>query len=96
VNEGTLFSILESSGSGKTTILKIITGLTSSDEGSIYLDGRNIIALKPEDRGIAYVFQAPLLFPHLTVKEVAYRILPLVLRLGKSKNQKSSKEFQSY
>ncbi|MGV8905964.1 MAG: ABC transporter ATP-binding protein [Acetobacterium sp.] len=69
VPEGSLFSILGSSGSGKTTILKIITGLASLDEGSIYLDGKNITGLKPEDRGIAYVFQAPLLFPHLTVKE---------------------------
>ena len=69
VKKGTLFSILGSSGSGKTTILKIITGLTSLDEGSIYLDGKDITKLKPEERGIAYVFQTPLLFPHLTVKE---------------------------
>lgn len=69
VPAGSLFSILGSSGSGKTTILKIITGLIPPDQGQLYLDGCEISRLKPEERGIAYVFQEPLLFPHLTVNE---------------------------
>ena len=69
VAEGSLFSILGASGSGKTTILKIISGLIPADHGQVYLDGCEISRLKPEERGIAYVFQEPLLFPHLTVKD---------------------------
>lgn len=69
VAAGSLFSILGASGSGKTTILKIITGLIPPDQGQLYLDGCEISRLKPEERGIAYVFQEPLLFPHLTVKD---------------------------
>lgn len=69
VAAGSLLSILGASGSGKTTILKIITGLIPPDQGQLYLDGCEISRLKPEERGIAYVFQEPLLFPHLTVKE---------------------------
>lgn len=69
VAQGELFSILGASGSGKTTILKIIAGLVAPDEGRVLVDGRDITALPTEERGIPYVFQAPLLFPHMTVEE---------------------------
>ena len=79
IESGTFLTIIGTSGSGKTTILKMINGLVLPDKGEIYIDGKNIleedlIALR---RNIGYVIQGNILFPHLTVAEnIAY-----VLRL---------------
>ncbi|MFQ5940891.1 MAG: ABC transporter ATP-binding protein [Nitrososphaerales archaeon] len=56
-------------GSGKTTALNLIAGLTKPDNGSITLDGLDITELPVESRRIGYVFQSPTLFPHLNVFE---------------------------
>jgi ABC-type Fe3+/spermidine/putrescine transport system ATPase subunit len=69
VEVGQLLSILGESGAGKTTILRIIAGLLSPDSGSVFVDDTNITKLMPEKRDIGYVFQSPLLFPHMTVEE---------------------------
>ncbi len=60
-------AILGPSGSGKSLTLKIIAGIESYDRGSILLAGKNIAALAPADRGIAYVPQNYGLFPHFSV-----------------------------
>ena len=79
IESGTLLTIIGTSGSGKTTVLKMINGLVLPDKGEICIDGKNIleedlIALR---RNIGYVIQGNILFPHLTVAEnIAY-----VLRL---------------
>lgn len=62
-------SILGKSGCGKTTMLKIIAGLESTDKGEIILKGNSINDLAPEKRGIVYLYQEDLLFPHLSVFE---------------------------
>jgi len=62
-------SILGESGSGKSTLLKIIAGLEDADEGDILVDGESIVNLKPKDRGTVYLYQEPLLFPHMNVSE---------------------------
>ena len=62
-------SVLGESGSGKSTLLKIIAGLEDADEGDILVDGESILHQKPKDRGTVYLYQEPLLFPHLTVEE---------------------------
>jgi ABC-type Fe3+/spermidine/putrescine transport system ATPase subunit len=67
VASGSLTALLGPSGSGKTTTMKLIAGLISADAGDIRLDERSIRDLPPERRGVAMVFQNPLLFPHLTV-----------------------------
>ncbi|MEL9990175.1 MAG: ABC transporter ATP-binding protein [Thermoproteus sp.] len=59
--------ILGPSGSGKTTLLRIIAGLERPDEGSIYLDDREITHLPVWERDIGIVFQNYALYPHLTV-----------------------------
>jgi len=69
VEEGRLVSILGPSGTGKSTILKIISGLIDADEGKIIVDNKDITNVPPEKRGIGFVFQSPLLFPHMTVEE---------------------------
>ena len=57
------------SGTGKTTLLKTIAGLLPPVSGSVFLDGRDITSLPAERRGVVYLYQEALLFPHLTVFE---------------------------
>ena len=61
--------VLGPSGCGKTTLLKIIAGLETADAGAIQLEGQDLTGLPPQDRGVAYLYQEPLLFPHLDVFE---------------------------
>jgi spermidine/putrescine transport system ATP-binding protein len=73
VAKGEFITLLGSSGCGKTTILNIIAGLLSPDEGSVRLDGMDITNLPPEKRDVNTVFQNYALFPHMNVeKNIAY------------------------
>jgi ABC-type Fe3+/spermidine/putrescine transport system ATPase subunit/ABC-type sulfate transport system permease component len=62
-------AIVGASGSGKSLSLKMIAGIERPDSGSIRFGDRDISALEPAARGIAYVPQNYGLFPHLTVTE---------------------------
>ncbi len=64
---GHTLSILGRSGSGKTTLLKIIAGLEMPDRGEVLLDDRRMNDVPPQRRGMVYLYQEPLLFPHLTI-----------------------------
>lgn len=65
---GTL-AVLGRSGCGKTTLLKIIAGLLAADSGRVFLEGEDISGWPPQARGIVYLYQEALLFPHLNVFE---------------------------
>ncbi|AXG07840.1 ABC transporter ATP-binding protein [Haloplanus rubicundus] len=66
-------TVLGPSGCGKTTLLSLIAGTVSADDGSLTLDGRSLDGRPPEERGVGLVFQDGALFPHLTAREnVAY------------------------
>jgi putative spermidine/putrescine transport system ATP-binding protein len=67
VAAGECIALLGSSGSGKTTILRLLAGLVPAERGGVYLDDREISALPPEHRGMAMIHQRFLLFPHLSV-----------------------------
>ncbi len=69
LGEGQSLGILGSSGCGKTTLLQILAGLLPADSGSFKLAGQEVLALAPEKRGVVYLSQEPLLFPHLNVQE---------------------------
>jgi putative spermidine/putrescine transport system ATP-binding protein len=64
---GSCLAVVGPSGSGKTTVLRLASGLDQPDSGDILLDGRSVLDVAPEDRGMAMVFQRPLLFPHRNV-----------------------------
>lgn len=69
LNQGEVLSILGKSGSGKTTLLKVIAGLMFADDGEIHWMGHALQHVSPEKRGIVYLYQEALLFPHLNVFE---------------------------
>jgi multiple sugar transport system ATP-binding protein len=64
-----LIAILGPSGAGKTSTLKMIAGIEAITEGSLYINGRDVTKLPPQDRNISMVFESYALYPHLTVKE---------------------------
>ena len=73
VTRGEFVTLLGASGCGKTTTLRIISGLETPDEGTVLLDGKDVTALPPERRPVNTVFQSYALFPHMNVeKNVAY------------------------
>jgi ABC-type Fe3+/spermidine/putrescine transport system ATPase subunit len=78
VKAGEFVTLLGASGSGKTTTLMMIAGLTNPDSGSIKIDGKDILHLPPERRSLGVVFQSYALFPNYNVYEnIAF---PLRLR----------------
>ncbi|MGI8572813.1 MAG: sulfate/molybdate ABC transporter ATP-binding protein [Solirubrobacteraceae bacterium] len=69
VPEGSLTALLGPSGSGKSTLLRIIAGLETPDRGTVLIDGANVTAARPQDRGIGFVFQHYAAFTHMSVRE---------------------------
>ena len=67
VADGELFVLLGGSGSGKSTALRIIAGLTRPDEGRVLLQGERVDHLPPQKRGVGFVFQNYSLFQHMSV-----------------------------
>jgi putrescine transport system ATP-binding protein len=61
------FALLGPSGCGKTTLLRMLAGFETPDEGRILLDGADIAAMPPHRRPVNMMFQSYALFPHLTV-----------------------------
>lgn len=69
VSDGELVVLLGSSGSGKSTILRIVAGLVLPDEGRILLNDTDITNLPPQKRGLGFVFQNYSIFPNMTITE---------------------------
>lgn len=69
IQDGEFFVLLGSSGSGKTTILNLIAGLTAADQGRVLLHGRDVTSLPPQQRNVGFVFQNYALFQYMTVSE---------------------------
>jgi ABC-type sugar transport system ATPase subunit len=59
--------LLGPSGCGKTTLLRLLAGLESADEGSLYIGDRRVNDVSPAERDVAMVFQNYALYPHFTV-----------------------------
>ncbi|HUQ46446.1 MAG TPA: sn-glycerol-3-phosphate ABC transporter ATP-binding protein UgpC [Gemmatimonadaceae bacterium] len=79
VADGELLVLVGGSGSGKSTILRMLAGLESVSAGTIHIGDRDVTALPPRDRDVAMVFQDYALYPHMSVREN----LSLGLRLKK-------------
>lgn len=67
--KGEFVTLLGSSGCGKTTTLRIIAGLEQPDSGQVFLNGKDVISLEPNQRNVNTVFQNYALFPHMNVAD---------------------------
>jgi multiple sugar transport system ATP-binding protein len=67
VAEGEFFVVVGPSGIGKTTLLRLISGLETPDAGRVILGGKDQTKLPPYQRRIAMTFESYALYPHLTV-----------------------------
>ena len=67
IHRGEFFSLLGSSGCGKTTLLRMIAGFEQPTSGQIFLNGTDVTGTPPYRRPVNLVFQHFALFPHLTV-----------------------------
>ncbi len=93
ISEAENVVLLGTSGCGKTTTLRMINRLTEISSGSIYVAGKNIIDVSPEDlrRNIGYVLQHNGLFPHYTIAE-NIAVVPNLLQWPKNKIAKRVSE----
>ena len=83
IKDGEFFTLLGPSGCGKTTLLRMIAGFNSIEDGNFYFNNERINDKEPSKRNIGMVFQNYAIFPHLTVREnVAFGL----------KNRKLNKE----
>ena len=87
VEEGSFTTLLGPSGCGKTTLLKLLSGFLTPQEGNIFINNINQNELETSQREIGIVFQDYALFPHFTVKE------NLLYGLKIKKEKVPSKEF---
>jgi iron(III) transport system ATP-binding protein len=67
IERGEFFTFLGPSGCGKTTLLRMIAGFMSPDEGIVYLDGEPVNSVPPWKRNVGMVFQSYALWPHMNV-----------------------------
>jgi sulfate/thiosulfate transport system ATP-binding protein len=67
VRDAELFVLLGASGSGKSTILRMIAGLALPDSGRVFLQGKDVTQDPPQKRGTGFVFQNYTIFRHMTV-----------------------------
>lgn len=73
IGHGEFFSLLGSSGCGKTTLLRTLAGFESPTNGEIYIDGQPMSDVPPHHRPVNMVFQNYAIFPHLDVRDnIAY------------------------
>ncbi len=69
IKSGSLVALLGPSGSGKSSLLRLISGLELPDSGKIWLTGKDATYQSVQDRNIGFVFQHYALFKHLTVRK---------------------------
>ncbi|WP_339856605.1 ABC transporter ATP-binding protein [Pseudohongiella acticola] len=69
IEEKEFFSLLGSSGCGKTTLLRMLAGFETPSEGRIFIDGKDVTDLPPYERQVNMMFQSYALFPHMSVAD---------------------------
>jgi len=67
--DGEIICIFGPSGAGKTVLLRLVAGVEQTDEGAIFLGGRDVTDTAPETRGVGMAFQNFALFPHMIAHE---------------------------
>ena len=85
IENGSFVVLLGPTGAGKTTTLRLISGLEKIDSGSVEIDGRVVNNETPAQRDVAMVFQQYSLYPHLSVKDnLAFPLRSPILKTSKA------------
>ncbi len=88
IDAGGMFAILGPSGSGKSTLLRVIAGFEQAAEGTLELDGKDLLSLPANKREVGLMFQSYALFPHMSVaKNIAYGLEAEKLSRGEIKTR---------
>ncbi|MEL6206080.1 MAG: ABC transporter ATP-binding protein [Pseudomonadota bacterium] len=81
IADGAFVVLLGPTGAGKTTTLRLISGLDRPDAGDIRIGGRSVLGETPAQRNVAMVFQQYSLYPHMTVRDnLAFPLRSPILR----------------
>ncbi len=81
VADGAFVVLLGPTGAGKTTTMRLISGLERPDSGDILIGGRSVVSETPAQRNVAMVFQQYSLYPHMTVRDnLAFPLRSPILR----------------
>ena len=81
IAHGSFVVLLGPTSAGKTTTLRLVSGLEGPDSGDIFIDGRSVIGETPAQRNVAMVFQQYSLYPHMSVREnLAFPLRSPILR----------------
>ncbi len=93
IPDGAFVVLLGPTGAGKTTTLRLISGLEKADAGEIWIGGRNVGSEMPAQRDVAMVFQQYSLYPHLTVRDnLAFPLKSPILRSPPEEIERKIKE----
>ena len=93
IQSGEFVAFIGTSGSGKTTALRMINRMIEATDGQITMDGKDIRKMDPVElrRSIGYVIQQIGLMPHMTIKENIV-LVPKLLKWSKEKKEEKAKE----
>ncbi len=93
IEDGAFVVLLGPTGAGKTTTLRLISGLEKPEAGDITIGGRSVIGDTPAQRDVAMVFQQYSLYPHMTVRDnLAFPLRSPILRTPESEIAKKIQE----
>lgn len=93
IPNGSFVVLLGPTGAGKTTTLRMVSGLDKPDTGEVLIDGQSVAGLAPAQRNVAMVFQQYSLYPHLTVREnLAFPLKSPLLKTPVSEIERKIKE----
>src|SRR5699024_8852242 len=93
LKKGEFIAFIGTSGSGKTTALRMINRMIEPTSGSIEIDGKDVMQMNPVElrRSIGYVIQQIGLLPHLTIKENIV-LVPKLLKWSEERKDKKARE----